>query len=261
MAKTVSMNRIAEIKKKPILLFLTFVCLVVTAILTRSIPILSFIALAPLLAMVDQPNSFRNSNRVIIATFIVALIFYFFVQQKSILNITLYSALVIALFWTFTEIQTARQNVVNKFMLVILLLAIEYLILKFALTPQRIFVADFMEAKPTWTRWNIYTGYLGSSLWILTTNLIFYQSIFKSDKIKKWTLVIAILFVVLPIVYSLYLSNPAINKTDMIMLYTNEGIENLYSRNGELISRTGAWVSVLIVIFTIVKSKTKRNQK
>jgi hypothetical protein len=118
-----------------------------------------------------------------------------------------------------------------------------------------------VETKPTWTRWNIHTGYLGSSLWILSTNLIFYQAIFKSDKVKKWTLVIAILFIVLPILYSLYLSNPTVNKTDMIILYANKGLENTYSRNGELISRTGAWVSVLIIIFTIVKSKTKRSQK
>ncbi|HOX81424.1 MAG TPA: hypothetical protein PLJ60_03320 [Chryseolinea sp.] len=255
------MNLIEEIKKDPNRLFVTFVVLVIGAILTRSVPILSFIALAPLFAMTDQPDSFRSSYRVILVAFVAVLILYFFLQEKSILNIAIYLALSIALFWTFTEVHHIRQNVVNMFMLVILHLGIEYLILKFTVTPQSFFLADLIEHQPTWTRWNIHTGYLGSSLWILSTNLIFYLAIFNSGKIRKWPFVIAILLVVLPIMYSLYLSNPAVNKTEMVMLYTNEGFENIYSRNGELISRTGAWVSVLIIIFTIVKSKTKRNQK
>jgi prepilin signal peptidase PulO-like enzyme (type II secretory pathway) len=121
-AKTVNMNLIKEIKKDSNRLFTTFVFLVIPAILTRRIPVLSFIALAPLFAMVDHPQSFRSSYRIILATLASTLIFYFFIQEKSILNITLYSTLVIALFWTFTEIQHARQNILNKFMLVILML-------------------------------------------------------------------------------------------------------------------------------------------
>jgi hypothetical protein len=35
-------------------------------------------------------------------------------------------------------------------------------------------------------------------------------------------------------------------------------VKNAYTRYGELISRTGAWVSILIIIFTLVRIKTKK---
>jgi hypothetical protein len=255
------MNYVELIKKNSNRLFITTLVLFALALLSRSFPILAFIAFAPLFAMLDKANGFRKSYRLLIIVSIVGLVVYFILQKSSSLSIVLYSTLAFILFGGFAEVHRIRQNVLNKFALVIILLGAEYIIVKYIPAHHGVFLADLVEQKPGWIRWNIYTGYLGASLWILATNLIFYQAIFKSDSVKKWSLLMAILFILLPIIYSLNLSNPAITRMDMTLLYSRGESESAYSRNGELISRTGAWVSVLIVIFTIVKSKTKQKHK
>jgi apolipoprotein N-acyltransferase len=255
------MNPIEIIKKDSNRLFILSQILIVGALLTRGFPILAFIALVPLFALLDTPTGFRHSYKLVIASCLTGCIVYFITRENSILAISLYATWVLLLFWVFVEIQSASQNILNKFALVVFMLGTEYAIVKLVPKEHQIFLADYISQKPEWTRWNINTGYLGSSLWVLLVNLIFYQAIFKSEKIKKWVLLMGILFMVLPILYSLNLSNQAITKMNMMLFYGSEGLENTYSRNGELISRTGAWVSVLIVIFTIVKNKTKRNHK
>jgi hypothetical protein len=255
------MNYVELIRKDSNRLFVTTLVLFAGALLSESFPILSFIIFAPLFAMLDKPNGFRDSYRLLIIVPIVGLLVYFVLEEGSTLSVVLYSILVFILFWGLAEVHRIRQNVLNKFALVIFLLGAEYIVVKYIPAHHGVFLADLVSQKPEWIRWNIYTGYLGSSLWILSANLIFYQAIFKSDSIKKWTLLMAILFILLPIIYSLNLSNPAITRMDMTLLYSQGESESTYSRNGELISRTGAWVSVLIVIFTFVKSKTKQKHK
>jgi hypothetical protein len=59
----------------------------------------------------------------------------------------------------------------------------EYLLMKLMIEKNPVFLADILASKPMWTQWNIYTGYTGASLWILLTNLLFYQVFFKEQKI------------------------------------------------------------------------------
>ncbi len=54
----------------------------------------------------------------------------------------------------------------------------------------------------------------------------------------------------------------SVEKADVMSLYGGEGIVNSnYEARGEFISRTGAWVSVLIVIFTIIIGVTKKRSR
>lgn len=255
------MNYVDLVKKKSTRLFVTTLFLFAVALLIRDFPILFFIAFTPLFAMLDKPKGFQDSYPILIVVLIAGLLAYFFIPEANTLGIVLYALWVFILFWVFAELHHIGQNVLNKFVLIIFLLGAEYVIIKYIPAQHGVFIADLVQQKPEWIRWNIYTGYLGASLWILSANLIFYQAVFKSDSVKKWTLVMAILFVLLPIIYSLNLSNVAITRMDMTLLYSHSESESNYSQNGELISRTGAWVSVLIVIFTIVKSKTKQKYK
>lgn len=255
------MNPIEVIKKDSNRLFVTSTILFVSAMLTRNFPILAFIAFAPLFVLLDLLKGFNKSYPLVIVSVITGFSLYAITHENSILNITIYALWVFLLFWSFAETQSHNQNVLNKFTLVIFMLGAEYIMIKYVPTKHIIFLADLLSQKPEWTRWNMFTGYLGGSLWVLLANLLFYQAIFKTENVKKWVLLMGILLIVLPIIYSLNLSNLAITRMDMIILYAGEGSENTYSKNGELISRTGAWVTVLIVIFTFVKNKTKRNHK
>ena len=125
-----------------------------------------------------------------------------------------------------------------------------------------VFLADLFKYKITWTRWNIFTGYTGATLWILLPNLLFYQALFKLEKINWIMCIVAVLIILGPLVYSLYSSNAALAKADVLNFYSGRmEYHSAYSEYGELISRTGAWVSLLILIFTVVKAMTKKKRR
>ena len=109
-------------------------------------------------------------------------------------------------------------------------------------------------------RWNLYIGYFGATAWILLVNLLVYQALFKKEKINWLLLVLALTAVLLPILYSFDLTNNALTKDQVIRFYNGDdsGVYEPYIWYGELISRTGAWLSVLIIIFTFVRAKTKK---
>lgn len=55
------------------------------------------------------------------------------------------------------------------------------------------------------------------------------------------------------------MTDTGLNSLDVIDLYKyNASRHDEYSRVGELVSRTAAWISVLIVIFTLVKKKVQK---
>jgi hypothetical protein len=116
------------------------------------------------------------------------------------------------------------------------------------------------KKKQTGSGGNIYTGYLGSSAWILLVNLLFYQGLFKKEKISWIVVILGVLGVLLPVLYSFDLTNNALTKQQVIRFYMGDesGVTYPYLSYGELISRTGAWLSILIIIFTFVRAKTKR---
>jgi hypothetical protein len=57
-----------------------------------------------------------------------------------------------------------------------------------------------------------------------------------------------------------YLDNPGINRDQMIALYNGDdgNFSKNYKDRGELITRSSAWVSVLIVLLAVVKNKVKK---
>jgi apolipoprotein N-acyltransferase len=165
-----------------------------------------------------------------------------------------------ALFTFYQWVQHLTQNRLNKFSLIILLIGIEYLLLKLSLGDWVTFLADAIQEQTDWIRWNIYTGYLGSSAWILLVNLLVYQAFFK-DKGINWVLVVvAALITLLPVLYSYDLTNNALTKEQVVRFYKGDEskLTQPYLSHGELISRTGAWLSILIIIFTFVRAKTKK---
>jgi apolipoprotein N-acyltransferase len=252
--------------KNPVRLFIISQTLLLIAFVWRDFPIFIFFAFAPMFALIDHPTALRDSYLPFLVALGTAFIFYYTMQesmhQSSVLSWIIYFTFLAMVFTAYVLMQRWAKNRLNKFALVIFILGMEYIFLKMMTHTNPVFLADLLKYKTSWTRWNIFTGYTGATLWILLTNLLFYQALFKQEKVN-WALCgAAFLIILLPLVYSLTNHENSLVKADVINYYTT-GIENnsSYAERGELISRTGAWVSPLIIIFTLVMGMTKKESR
>jgi hypothetical protein len=149
----------------------------------------------------------------------------------------------------------------GKFTIIFFWLGLEYLLLKLPWRNDFYFLADALELQSSWWKWNVTLGYLSISIWVLIVNLIFYLAFLKSSSINWFLVGLAISLVAGPIMYSIYfLDGSGINRDQMITLYSNStnAISEAYINRGELITRTAAWVSVLIILLALVKNKIKK---
>jgi hypothetical protein len=176
--------------------------LLIAAYLTRSFPLLIFVALAPLFALTGNVNK-------------LALVF----------------------FW----------------------LAFEYLELKFFPDKGVFFLADAVYSKTEWLRWTNSTGYLGASLWILLANYFLYLALLRNG-LRVAYLVVFLIVIVGPILYSYTLQSDYVARLNMLLLYMGDPAPTAgdYNERGEWIPRTAAWLSVLILLSTIVKNNIRK---
>ncbi|MFM8914307.1 MAG: hypothetical protein ACKOE6_15530, partial [Flammeovirgaceae bacterium] len=146
----------------------------------------------------------------------------------------------------------------GKFTIIFFWLGLEYLLLKLPWRNNVVFLADVLALKPKWTQWTHYTGYLGVSLWILVTSLVFYLGLLRQGIHWYW-LAAGVLLLAAPVVYSLTIHQSGVNHSQMITLYdTGQATSNRYLKEGELVSRTAAWISIVILLLALVKTKTKK---
>jgi apolipoprotein N-acyltransferase len=247
----------------PRVLFAAGTLLFTAGWLMKSFPLLIFVGLAPFLAIVDQGKEderFWNLSELILVgltiSFFAAHVFQF---QFLVVAISQSIALTLA----FVGYAFAYQSLgsrLGKFTIIIFWLGIEYVLLKTPFRNQIIFLSDSLQLQPTWQRWNIYTGYLGSTLWILLTNLFIYLSLLKTEKINRILVGLSILCVAGPIIFSVMSEELSITRLNMLNLYDGDVkmLSKEYMERGELIPRTAAWVSGLIILLSLVKNKTKK---
>src|SRR5688572_7971075 len=252
------MVALQKIKKSPEALLATTVILLFFAVLVQEAFI--FIAIAPLFALLDLKIDIKNVYGIVSGLFVMAAITFVMREISPATGTVFYAVIVMGVFVFYQLMQHQTQNRLNKLSLTILLIGVEYVLLKLSLGSWITFLADAVQEKTAWTRWNIYTGYLGSTAWIVLVNLLFYQALFKKEKISWFLIILAIAAILLPVLYSIDLTNNALTKEQVMRFYRgdNSGLTNPYLLYGELISRTGAWLSILIIIFTFVRAKTKK---
>lgn len=146
--------------------------------------------------------------------------------------------------------------------IVIFWFALQYVSLHLFTSPSLFFLADSPSLPDSWVHWNTKTGFLGASLWIFIVNGLFYSS-FPLRSVANWVyLGLAVISIVIPIILSHNMENPPLTAQDMLLLYQGTYQERPnydYSDFGEIIARTSAWISVLVLIFTLVKIKTRKN--
>jgi apolipoprotein N-acyltransferase len=246
----------------PWILFLISAALLSGGWLMKPFPLLIFFGFAPLFAIVDQVKQDDNfwTN---IEFILLALLASFFAAQHFDSNLIVIAMVQTIVFsFAYLGYAFAHQNLgerLGKFTILFFWLGLEYIALKLPWRSNFIFLSDVFELHASWTRWTIFTGYIGITLWILVVNLLVYLSILKSGFNLYW-LVSAGIILIAPIVYSYYfLLHDGINHQQMISLYQGaSGATSNYAKQGELVSRTGAWISVVILLLSFVKTQTKK---
>ena len=247
----------------PWILFAAGTLLFTSGWLMKSFPILIFVGLAPFFAIVDQGKEgdrFWNLSELILAGLAISFFAAHFFEIKFLVA-AISQSIVFTL--AFVGYAFAYQNLGNrlgKFTIIIFWLGIEYVLLKIPFRNQTIFLADALQLQTTWQHWNVYTGYLGSSLWILTTNLFLYLAVLKEEKINWVWVGLTVFCIVGPITFSMLTEGSLVTRLNMLTLYDGEIklLPKEYLERGELIPRTATWVSGLIVLLSLIKNKTKK---
>lgn len=232
-------------------------------------PLLAFIALIPCFALADHPKAAENiidHTELLLLIFGLAVFVGFEFDLSAIFSVVGLTFLYTLPFILFVLSRIGGGSLTINFLIVIYWLAIEYLLLKglagFAIDPasRPVFIGDLMLNRPEWFRWNLQSGYLSVSSWILISNWIGYKLI--SRPFRWGVLIILILIIFSPIAYSLFISDSGITRTDMLTMYSSGSMgESAYSQYGEWIGRTSAWVSVLVLLFSMVRYKTKKKNE
>ncbi len=246
---------------QPWLLFLISAALFVAGWLMKSFPIFIFFAFAPLFAIADQAK--ESDDFWVHMEFILLALFTAFFASSAFNSSHLIAAIVQAIAFTvaflgYSFAYASLGSRLGKFTIIFFWLGLEYIVLKLPWRNESIFLADAVALKPSWLSWTAHTGYLGASLWILCTGLLLYLALFKGSIHFTW-LGLTLALLIAPIAFSYFMSESGINRNDMISLYTqNSSIASRYSKQGELVPRTAAWISVAILLLAFVKVQTRK---
>jgi hypothetical protein len=230
-------------------------------------PLLSFIALIPCFALTDLPKAeekILEVTEILLFIFGISLYVAFDFDLKYIFSFVALAGLYALPFILFLFSRKGGGPLTGHFLILIFWLAGEYLLIKLLvvlniyLTTVPLFVADMLAARPEWFKWNAQAGYLAVSAWILASNWFGYRLISKPFSI--FNILIFLVAVAGPIGISYLVSSESISRENVFELYRSVSVTETsgYAMHGEWIGRTCAWVSVLVLLFSFVKLKTKK---
>ncbi len=249
-----------EANHSPILLFGLSALLLSAGWLMASFPIFIFIGLAPLFALTDRATNttvaWEKMEWALLAltiSFLAARSFDFSYVVSSLVFAILFTLSLMGQVW----VRQTLGNRAGKMTIIFFWLAMEYLILK-TIPEKSIFLADALRLQPHWMRWNIHTGYLGASCWILISNVLVYESFLSKNPFRWYWIVLTVLFIASPVAYSYFLNQVGVSRIDMMSLYSGKSmIEDVaYLARGEFVVRTATWLSTLILLATFVRNQT-----
>ncbi|MEM9390107.1 MAG: hypothetical protein AAGA02_06510 [Bacteroidota bacterium] len=157
------------------------------------------------------------------------------------------------------------KNKLGVFTLLLFWLGFDYLILKVLPTASNAFLSTFFDGYKI-VGWSRKTGYFGITAWIIIANILFYYVFLWRDallknKIRWLSLIYSILLIVIPVAIGLFIA-PELTPVTLAELNTvyagNSSVTDLnYSENGEWLGRTAAWVSIMILVYAVIKGKIK----
>jgi hypothetical protein len=253
---------VKETNYSPLLLFAASALLFTGGWLMASFPIFIFFAIAPLFAITDRVENtdvawekMEWALLALVTCYLAARAFDFSHTVSSLVLAILFTLTLIGQVW----VRKTLGPRVGKITILFFWLATEYLLLKVT-QENTVFLADALRLEPQWMRWNIHTGFLGASCWILLTNLLVYQSFLSKNPFQWYWIVLMVICLTGPLAYSYTLETPPISRDDMMNLYSGKSrIEDVtYLAQGELVVRTAAWLSILILLSTFVRNQTTK---
>ena len=237
---------------------------------TPEFPVLAFFALAPMIALMAQsPDEQTEAGAPVMehAEWVLAALASGFVLRSVFLQDTIFTTAVwsVAFALVFALYGFVRRHLgklTGILPLVLFWLALEYLLLKVQWPGNGWFLADLLKDQPKWTAWMAAQGYLTASVWILLTNMLAWAAFFRG-KVNPLMTIVFVASVGVPIALG-YLKpslTGVIDRQLMMDYYSGAArATGEYARRGEWLGRTSAWVSVLIVLFAVVKRKTSQKK-
>lgn len=246
----------------PLLLLAASAILLCAGWLMAPFPFLIFLGLAPLFVLSDRTETdspLLERMELVLLALGCSWVTYAVIREESIVGAIVASIVFTLAFVAHAWVWQSLGIRTGKLTLILFWLAIEYVVLK--LTPETgIFLADALRLQGVWTRWTIHTGYLGGSLWILLVNWCWYQAFLQAKSIQWSWFAVGILLLFGPAWYSYVLTESPISRQVMNNAYGNQAtqVDVAYLAHGELVVRTAAWLSTLILLFAFVKSQIKK---
>ncbi|CAN5610209.1 hypothetical protein BH10BAC4_BH10BAC4_17650 [soil metagenome] len=246
----------------PIIFFVAGSLLLSGGALTTSFPIFIFFGFAPLFALTDRAGDtstvWEKMEWVLLALTLYFLAIHSF-DFSYLISSMIYGIVFTLPFIAHVWVRQTLGQRAGKITLILFWLALEYAALKIS-PGTTSFLADTLLLHADWTRWNIHTGYLGASLWILIANLMVYNLFLSESRFRWYWIVLTVIFLLGPVAWSWFSDLTAITRKDLVKLYVDKLIieDVTYLARGELIVRTAAWISTLILLFTFVKSQTTK---
>lgn len=249
---------IQAIRNNPLILSALSALLFILTWNIPSFPVFIFVAFIPLFVLLDLHESNLKIDRMVFGVLALGVILSRPLSFQSLIG-TIFFGIFISLAFKGFQFSHSISPKVKKIMLIIGILAIEYGVLRIHFSKDPVFIADALQSVNEWTRWNVYTGYLGASFWILLINLFIYKGFFEKPSWYWPSIIFAIITLSIPCYISYGMETGSLMRYDMEQLYHSSGyLRNTYVQHGEVIARTSAWVSVLMIIFIFVKVRTKK---
>lgn len=140
----------------------------------------------------------------------------------GIMAVALNSLLMSTVFYIYHTSRVLTQNKSGQFILLFYWIAWEYFHLEWDLSWPWLNLGNGFSAFPHWVQWYEYTGVLGGTAWILIVNILLFKAIYFTYRIRVVDrpvlahFVMAVLFIVVPLVYSINTYNNYQEKTNPV---------------------------------------------
>ncbi|GAA0891542.1 hypothetical protein GCM10009122_12210 [Fulvivirga kasyanovii] len=254
-------------KLRDLLFGLSAIVLLGLAKITPALSFLIFIGWVPLFALLhNQQKESSPKGALILKTFIVLLATFLiwnitFINQKPTqwLLPLIYSTALTCSFIIFGFTDKHARNRLGFYTIPIYWLAIEFLL--YQLHPQfsRFMLGSVLSSQPAFISWNVHTGFMGVSLWVLLSNITLFNAILKDrapthGNISWPALILAIAIIVIPTL----LSNDTLAITQTDLLNEKAIAAKQVSGSGEYIGKTAVWVSILLILYSFVKKEVSK---
>ncbi|MCU0418368.1 MAG: hypothetical protein MUC38_01825 [Cyclobacteriaceae bacterium] len=236
--------------------------LLVLAWLMQSFPAIVFVAYAPVFVILDKKSDQKPAWEHF--EWILIPLACGFLAAGWPREGWLYLGFVQAIIGTlvFVAYSFCRESLgprLGKATVILFWLAAEYVLVSLPWRHHFIFLADAIALWPTWTNWTVAVGYLAISLWIWLCNLAAYEAVLTPSKMRWGWAICWLLLVSVPIGWAYAAGGQGIDRAQMIAWHT-VGVPPVdrYAHQGEVVARTAAWLSVLVLLVGFVRHKVKK---